>query len=176
MTRKFALTTTTIAALIAGPAAMADTSLASELPTNSPQVSETATKTEAGSTLNNYDAKDKRYGLGIAEYDPVTMNLTDAEYAAIKGSVGADFETKDGMKLGVVKGVSFDGQGNPEMIVDLVEDTKIEAETLVVTLLPDSLNLVNGQIVIDTTADELFLKAQSGAIRDDETRTTVIVM
>ncbi|KAJ05044.1 hypothetical protein [Sulfitobacter mediterraneus] len=176
MTRKFLLTSTTIATLVAAPMAYASGTIADELPTNSPEVSANVPATDGGSTLNNYDTNNKRYGLGIADYDPTTMSLTDAEYAAVKASVGANFETQDGEVLGVVKGISFDGQGNPEMVVDLEEDTKIDAEVLVVTLLPDSLRLDNGQIVIDTTADGLYLKAQQGSKADDETRTTVIVM
>ncbi|MFT6674705.1 MAG: hypothetical protein ACJAVM_000888 [Sulfitobacter sp.] len=176
MTRNILLTSTTIATLIAAPLAYAEGSIDTELQTQSPQVAETQQKTDAGSSTNDLVAKDTRYGVGIAEYDPVMMNLSDKEYAAVKASVGANFETQDGAVLGVVQGVSFDGQGNPEMVVDLEEDSKIDAEVLVVTLLPESLRLEDGQIVIDTTADELYLKAQDGSKRDDETRTTIIVM
>lgn len=175
MTRNILLSTA-IAALIATPAAFASENNATDLQGNSPAVTESGNANAVGSTQNDTDVAMKRPGVGIAEYDPTTMKMTRAQYNALSASVGADFKTQDGIMLGMVEEVTFDGQGNPEMVVDLVEDTKIDAETLIVTLLPESITLVEGQILIDTTADELYLKAQSGSKRDDETSTTVVVM
>ena len=176
MTRKFLLTTPTIASLIAAPVAFASQDSASDLQGNSPAVTEGGNANVVGSSTPMPDVATKRQGIGIAEYDPTRMAMTEEQYAAISASVGAEFKTQDGEVLGYVEGVTFDAQGNPEMIVDLLDTTKIDAETLVVTLLPDSVTLRDGKIFLDTTADELYLKAQSGSKRDDETRTTVIVM
>ncbi|MCX7559486.1 hypothetical protein OS190_07870 [Sulfitobacter sp. F26204] len=175
MTRKFLMTSTTIATLIAAPMAFAAENSASDLQGNSPAVTEGGNKNVVGSTANS-DIATKRVGLGIAEYDATRMVTTKEEYQALARSVGADFKTQDNEVLGVVDGVTFDAQGNPELVVNLNDDSKIDADTLVVTLLPESLTLRDGKIFLDTTADELYLKAQDGSKRDDETRTTVIVM
>lgn len=174
MTRNFLMTSTTIAALVAAPMAFATEDSASDLQGNSPAITETGLKNEVGSI--NADGTQKRYSIGGSEYDATTMTMSEAEYRALVASVGAYFETQDGKTLGVIEDLTFDGQGNPELIVDLVNDTKIDADTLVVTLLPDSVTLTDGKVLISTTEDELYLKAQSGSKRDDETRTTVIVM
>ena len=176
MTRKFLLTTTTIATLIAAPAAFASQDSASDLTGNSPAITEGGNANVVGSTAGTPEVATKRPGIGIAEYDPTRMAMTEEQYAALAASVGAAFKTQDDEILGYIDGVTFDAQGNPELVVDLLDDTKIDAETLVVTLLPESVTLRNGMIYLDTTADELYLKAQSGSKRDDETRTTVIVM
>ncbi len=175
MTRSFLITTTTIATLIAAPMAFASDDSASDLTGNSPAITEGGQANVVGSSTPG-DLATKRPGIGIAEYDPTRMAMPKSEYDALIASVGADFKTQDGEVLGVVENLTFDAQGNPEMVVDLVSDTKIDAETLVVTLLPESVELRDGKIFLDTTADELYLKAQDGSKRDDETRTTVIVM
>ena len=176
MTRKFLLTSTTIATLIAAPAAFATQDSASDLQGNSPAVTEGGDANVVGSTAGTPEIAKKRPGIGIAEYDPTRMAMSEEEYAALSRSVGAEFKTQDNEVLGTVENVTFDAQGNPELVVDLLNTANIDADTLVVTLLPESVNLRDGRIIIDTTADELYLKAQSGSKRDDETRTTVIVM
>lgn len=175
MTRNILLTSTTIATLIAAPVALADDS-ASDLQGNSPAITEGGQDNIVGSTPSDPDVPSDRVDLGIAEYDPERNAVTAEEYDALKASIGSDFRTQDGVVLGVVEGVTFDAQGNPELSVNLHDDTEIEADRLVVTLLPGSLTLADGKIFLDTTADELYTKAQSGAKRDDETRTTVIIM
>lgn len=175
MTRSFLITSTTIATLIAAPLAFAAEDSVSDLQGNSPAVTEGGDKNVVGSTGNTENAT-TRAGLGIAEYDATRMAMTEEQYLALSRSVGADFKTQDNEVLGVVETVTFDGQGNPELVVDLNDETKIDADMLVVTLLPESVTLKDGKIFLDTTADELYLKAQAGSKRDDETRTTVIVM
>ena len=174
MTRSFLMTTSTIAALAFAPSAFAQ-SVAAEMPGQSPAVTEGGNDNIVGSSSPS-ELATKRPGTGIAEYDPQRMAMPKVEYDALIASVGADFKTNEGTVLGVVENVMFDAQGNPELVVDLNNDTKIDAETLVVTLLPESVTLRDGKIFLDTSADELYLKAQDGSKRDDETRTTVIVM
>lgn len=177
MTRKFLITSTTIATLMTAPMAIASEDSVTDPIGNSPAVTEGGDKNAVGSIPTPAsELATKRPGIGIADYDPTVMSMTIEEYNALARSVGSDLKVRDGEVLGTVTDVTFDGQGNPEMVVDLKEDVKIDAETLVLTLLPESLELVDGRIVLDTTADELYLKAQSGSKRDDETSTTVIVM
>ncbi len=174
MTRSFLITTSAIIALAAAPAAYAQ-SVAETMPGNSPAVTEGGAANVVGSSTPS-DYAITRQGIGIADYDPMRMAMPKSEYDALIASVGADFKTNEGTVLGVVEDVMFDAQGNPELVVDLNDDTKIDAETLVVTLLPESVDLIDGKIILDTSEDELYNKAQSGVARDDETRTTVIVM
>lgn len=175
MTRSFLATTTTIAALIAAPMALASQDSMTDVTGNSPAITEGGDTNVVGSTASNSE-NTKRYGIGDSAYDPTRMAMSEAEYNALGRSIGAEFKTQDGVVLGMVEDVMVDAQGNPELVVDLNNDTKIDADTLVVTLLPDSIMLSEGRIIIDTTEDELYNKAQAGSKRDDETRTTVIVM
>ena len=170
------LAATTALSLMAAPVAFAANDSASDLKGNSPAITEGGNANVVGSINNTTEVAPARPGIGISEYDPTRMTMTEEQYNAIAATVGAEFKTQDEEILGYVTNVTFDAQGNPELVVDLVDDTKIDAETLVVTLLPESVIIQDGRLIIDTTADELYLKAQSGSKRDDETRTTVIVM
>ncbi|MBD3663498.1 hypothetical protein [Sulfitobacter aestuariivivens] len=177
MTRNFLMTSTTIATLIAAPMAMASNDSASDLTGNSPAITEGGQANAVGSISNgDKDVPLTRQGIGIAEYDPTSMSVTTAQYNALVNAIGGELTTTDDVFLGDITEVTFDGQGNPEVVVDLIEDVKIDAETLVLTLLPESMMMIDGTLVLDTTIDELYLKAQDGSKRDDETRTTVIVM
>ncbi|MDF1727375.1 MAG: hypothetical protein P1U53_06465 [Sulfitobacter sp.] len=175
MTRNI-LATTALTALLAAPVAFADEATPLDIGGDSPEITHDGGETVVGSTDGRAAVATERPGIGIAEYDPTRATVTEAEFDVLRASPGADFETQDGVRLGVVQDVMFDAQGNPEMVVNLLNDTQIEADTLVVTLLPGSFTLVNNALLIDTTADELYLKAQQGAKRNDENRTTVIVM
>ncbi|MEM6305001.1 MAG: hypothetical protein AAF744_09780 [Pseudomonadota bacterium] len=177
MTYKFLITASTIATLAAAPMAMAQTvDSASDLQGNSPNVTEGGFDSDAGSIANaDKVAPRTRQGIGIAAFDPTTTTLSQNEYDVLAASVGGDFETSDGVLLGEVTGLAFDGQGNPEIEVDLLAETKIDAETLVMTILPENLEVMNGKIFIDVTYDELYLQAQDGSKRDDESRTNVVI-
>ena len=175
MTRSFILSTTAAVALMAAPLAHA-TENSTAVPGNSPAITETGNANVVGSTSNELDTATKRYGIGIAEYDPTRMAMPQSTYDALAAAVGDEFKTTDGERLGVVSGLTFDAQGNPELAIDLDPETPIDAETLVITLLPESLQVVDGKIFLDTTLGELSMLAQDGSKRDDETRTTVIVM
>lgn len=174
MTRSILKTTTVIAALAAAPMALADQDSMTDATGNSPAITEGGDANVVGSIPT--DERTKRYNIGDSEYDPTRMAMPEAEYNALRASVGAEFKTNEGKVMGVIENVMFDAQGNPELVVDLNNDTKIDAETLVVTLLPESVVLRDGLIFLDTSEDELYNKALAGSKRDDETRTTVIVM
>ncbi|WP_370401724.1 hypothetical protein [Sulfitobacter sp. JB4-11] len=170
MTRKILMTTSTIAALVAAPLAHADGSIESELPGNSPAITDYGTKTDVGS-LTNSDKEQlgTRFGVGIAEYDPTRMTMPEEEYMALMTAVGGDFATSDGMLLGKVTAIDFDAQGNPELSIALLEDTRFDAENLILTLLPESVKLSGNQIIIDETADDLYLAASTSTAREVRT-------
>ena len=175
MTRKI-FATTALTALLAAPLAYADEATPLDVGGDSPRITNDGRETTVGSTDGRAAVATERPGIGIAEYDFTRSTVTEAEFNALAASPGADFETQDGVVLGQVQNVMFDAQGNPELVVDLRNDSGIDAETLVVTLLPNSFALVNGAMVLDTTADELFLKAEQGSVANSAERTTVIVM
>lgn len=176
MTRSILATTTAIATLVATSVAFAAENSVSDLQGNSPAVTEGGNANEVGSTAATSDLATKRFGIGEAEYDATRMAMSQEQYAALGASIGADFMTNEGKVLGMIKDVTIDGQGNPNLEVDLNEDTKIDADVLVITLLPDSIVLKDGKIFLDTSEDNLYLQAQDGSKADDESRTTVIVM
>lgn len=176
MTRSILATTTAIATMVATSFAFAAENSASDLQGNSPAITEGGNANEVGSTDTSNDLVTKRFGIGDSAFDATRMAMSEEQYDALAASIGADFQTNEGKVLGVIKDVTIDAQGNPNLEVDLNEDTKIDAELLVITLLPDSIVLKDGKIFIDTSEDNLYLQAQDGSKADDETRTTVIVM
>ncbi|MEM6941385.1 MAG: hypothetical protein AAF943_07460 [Pseudomonadota bacterium] len=175
MTRSVLMTTSTIAALIAAPMAFATEATTLDMGGNSPAITNGGDTSIAGSSEPGRLPTAKP-GIGVSTFEPTPSPLPQAEYDALMASVGSDFKTNEGTILGVVTDVTMDAQGHPEMVVDLRDDTKIDADVLVVTLLPESVQLRDGKIFLDTSEDELYNKAQAGAARDDETRTAVIVM
>ncbi|QUJ77864.1 PRC-barrel domain-containing protein [Sulfitobacter albidus] len=154
MTRNLMITTAAVAALFAAPMATAQT---------------------VSDDVTNVEIETKRPGIGIAEYDPTIMGVQQDQYDALRNTVGDPLLTTDNEQLGTITEVTFDGMGNPELVVDLVPEAKIDAEELVITLLPETINIVDGKIFLDTTTDELYLKAQQGSKRDDETSTSVTI-
>ncbi|MDF3413981.1 hypothetical protein HKX54_05910 [Sulfitobacter sp. M57] len=176
MTRSILATTTAIATLVTTSFAFAAENAASDLQGNSPAVTEGGNANVVGSTPTSGDLASKRFGIGESEYDPTRMAMTQQQYDALNAAIGAEFKTSDGKVLGMIEDVTIDGQGNPNLEVDLNDDTKIDADNLVITLLPDSIVLKEGKIFIDTSEDNLYLQAQDGSKADDESRTTVIVM
>lgn len=175
---KFA-TATAIAALISAPMAFAD--VASGKADTNPNTASAGSETQVGSIpttqeTGNQMQDNERRDLGNAEYDPTRMAMSEAEYTALVASVGADFQTSDGVELGTVSGVDFDAQGNPELMIALRDDNKFEAENLILTLLPESVQLDGRSIIIDETADNLFLAANNATDRGDDTTVTVNIM
>ncbi|WP_299558111.1 hypothetical protein [uncultured Sulfitobacter sp.] len=150
MTSKFLMTTATITALIAAPMAYAQTTTEEITPA---------------------DISQTRAGVGIAEYDPTGMSVTQEEYDVLSASVGKPLLTTANEAIGTITGVGFDGQGNVELAVDLPEDTDFEADLMRLRLLPGSVTLVNEQVILDTTVDALKVKvigddAQGGSDRE----------
>lgn len=176
MTRSILATTTAIATLVATSFAFAAENSVSDLQGNSPAVTEGGQDNTVGSTENTSDLVTKRFGIGESAYDATRMAMSEEQYDALNASIGADFMTNEGKVLGMIEDVTIDAQGNPNLEVELNDDTKIDAELLVITLLPESIVLKEGKIFIDTSEDNLYLQAQDGSKADDETRTTVIVM
>ncbi len=136
MTRNFIMTTAAFTALVAAPMAYA----------------ETATKDITAAEISQTET-----GLGIAEYDPTGMSVTQEEYDLLAASVGAQLMTTANDSIGKITGVGFDGQGNAELAVELPADTTLEAEMLTIVLLPNSLKMVDDTVLLDTTVDELSL-------------------
>ncbi len=150
MTRKFIMTTAAITALIAAPMAYAET---------------------ASKDLTAAEISQTKSGLGIAEYDPTGMSVTQEEYDVLEASVGTQLMTGANDSIGTITGVGFDGQGNAELMVELPADTSLEADKLTIVLLPNSVKLVDNTVVLDTTLDELNLMvkesgAEGGSDRD----------
>ena len=175
MTRKFLMTSTVIASLIAAPVAYAE-SLAEQGDGVNPEITEGGQGTTVGSTANADTDQNIKTGIGESEFDPTRMAMTEAQYDAVVASVGAEFQTRSGETLGMVEDVMFDGQGNPELSIKLADASKLDAEMLKLTLLPESIMVVDNKIVLDITADDLFLNAQDGGERDADNSAVAIVM
>ena len=179
MTRFKLFTTSAIAATVAAPMAFAD--VASGKVDTHPNIASAGSETPVGSTPTSAETgtqmtDNERRDIGNAEYDPTRMAMPEAEYKALMASVGADFKTSDGVALGTVSGIDFDAQGNPELAVKLLDDTKFEAEKLILTLLPESVELSGDAIIIDESADDLFLAADNATTRGDDSVVNVNIM
>lgn len=153
MTRKFIMTTAAITALIAAPMAYA----------------ETTTKDLTAAEVSQTEA-----GIGIAEYDPSGMSVTQEEYDVLAASVGAQLMTTANDSIGTITGVGFDGQGNAELAVELPTDTVFEADMLNIVLLPDSVTMTDGIVILDTTVDEMNLMVKESGAEGGEGRSVRI--
>ena len=105
---------------------------------------------------------------------PKSVTAMEAEF--LEAAKGSDLETKDGEKIGTIEDVSYNTQGHPELRVDLVEDSKIRAEKLVITAQGDSVYMANGRVVLETDKEELFLKAASSVVDGSNNTAQVSLM
>lgn len=83
----------------------------------------------------------------------------------ISTTKGASLMSEDGKMLGTISSVSLNGQGNPEMIISLADDTGIEGDELKLTGTVDQFAMMDGSLVVLETAQEINTKA--GLFKDE---------
>ena len=164
MKRKM-LMTSTAAALIAAP-----TFLSAE----SPQAS-TGTGSEVASQqiAPEYDTNSPAISNGDAEADPRIVGMDSALFTALANARGTNMETTAGETVGLIERVNVNAQGNPELVVDLIEGSEIPAEVLVVTVQPGNVTMVGEALLLDVSMDELEQKARYNSGRDSDDRVQV---
>lgn len=110
--------------------------------------------------------------LEAASNTASTDSQSMAEYSA---TTGETMVTSDGTKLGKITKVDVTANDNTQFFVEVNEDTGIDAEMMVVNVLPGNMDRANGMVYIDTSYAELALKVDKNSIRDSENRVQVFV-
>lgn len=142
---------------------------------NSPQAS-TDTSNAVGSEQSfYYDTNSPRISNGWAEFDANSIAMSMDAFRALTNVRGADFETVTGEVIGVVEGVSTNGRGYPELIVDLNDETPIPADVLVITVQPGNVTLDGNAIKLAASVEDLAVKARANSVRDSNDRVSVTI-
>lgn len=163
MKRIATLSMTAAAAALAASSAFAE----------SPQAA-TGTSTEVASDAPKaYDTNSPRLTNGKAEMDPTVIEFSTDTMLALEAASGEMLKTNEGTQIGLIEDVTYNAQGNPEIIVDVLDDAAIAAETLVVTVQPGNIALADNKLFLDTTYDELLLKVAADGNRGSNDRVDV---
>ena len=107
--------------------------------------------------------------------DTQGINMPLDVFKALANARGGPMALTDGTKIGVIEEIDYNVQGNPELVVDVLEESGIPADRLIVTVLPDNIMMSNDKLMLDTSLDELILKAEQNSISDDQNRVEVTV-
>ena len=175
MKRTLLTTVSTVIALSVAPLMAQQTT--TEADSGAPSVSEGSSDTAVSSgEANSYDTNSPEISSGDAPVDDMPKSVTAMEAEFLEAAKGSDLETKDGEKIGTIEDVSYNTQGHPELRVDLVEDSKIRAEKLVITAQGDSVYMANGRVVLETDKEELFLKAAASVVDGSNNTAQVSLM
>lgn len=157
MLRNMTLAVTSVLALTAAQAALAQS--------GSPEAS-TGTGSEVASHKQLYYETHSPAASTDPAIDSMSINMPMDTFKAFANARGEPMMTRDGTELGTVAEVDFNAQGNPELVVELRDNVAIDADRLVVTILPNNVSLTENRLVLDTTLQELALKAQKSGIRE----------
>ncbi|WP_050927651.1 hypothetical protein [Aestuariivita boseongensis] len=148
MTRKSILNTVTAAALLIPGVALADTQW-------------------------HWEKDATRINNGMAEFDDKSIAMSSDTFIALANSRGEVMSTIAGDVIGVITNVDTSENGNPELVVELADESAIPADTLVVAVQPGNVTLMENRIMLDTSLAELKTKATSSGVRDAGGRVTV---
>lgn len=105
--------------------------------------------------------------------DPVTIGMDQEVFDALLASPGTNILSTKGEVVGMIENVMVNAVGNPELVVDLTNQSEIPAEVLVVTVQPGSVMTRDGLLYLDTSIDELQLKARNNSGRDSDDRVQI---
>ncbi|MCV2893395.1 hypothetical protein [Lentibacter sp. XHP0401] len=159
-TKSIALLT---AMTLAAPAAFAE----------SPQRATTEGEPVASEQQFVYDVESPRINNGMAEFDAQTIAMSQETFRAIANSRGEMMKTTAGEEIGMITEVGTNAQGNPEMVVDVKDDSPIRADELVITVTPGNVKLMDQAIMLDTTLDALAIKATKNGVNSGDDSVSV---
>lgn len=166
MLRKMTIALTSALALTAANGAFSQS--------GSPQASTDTGSEVASQKRFYYESRSPAVGTNPAP-DSMSIDLPLDAFKVLANSRGEPFSTSDGTELGVIEEIDFNVQGNPELVIDLKDRSVIDADRLVVTVLPDNLLFSGNKLILDTSVPELKLKAEKNSVRDSEGRVEVTV-
>ncbi len=144
----------------------------------SPEAS-TGTGTEVGSQKQLW--YESYLGTGSPEVgnapaqDTQSIGISNDAFKVLANAKGEPMMTNDGTPVGIIQEVDFNVQGNPELVVNVSDRNVIDADRLVVTVLPNNFNYAGDQLILDSSLAELKLKARENSISDSEGRVEVTV-
>ena len=121
-----------------------------------------------------YETMSPAAGTDPAQDDMAIAMPLDA-FKALANARGAPIRTNDGTQLGLIEEVDFNVQGNPELVVDIQDRSVIDADRMIVTVLPDNFMFTGNRLMLDSSLAELKLKAEKNSVRDSENRVEVTV-
>lgn len=107
--------------------------------------------------------------------DSMSIALPLDAFKVLANARGEPIRTNDGTELGVIEEVDFNVEGNPELVVDVRDRSVIDADRLIVTVLPDNFMFAGDRLMLDSSLNELKLKAEKNSVRDSENRVEVTV-
>lgn len=167
MLRNIIFAATSTLALTAAQGALAQS--------GSPEAS-TGTGTEVGSqgVAIEYDTGSPAASTDPAA-DPMSINMNMDTFRALSNARGEPVFTQEGNLVGIINAVDVNAQGNPELVVGIRDRSVIDADNLVITVASGTILTTNNGFVLDTTLEELKLKAEGSAIRDSVNRVDVTV-
>lgn len=141
----------------------------------SPEAS-TSTGTEVGS---QGVAIEYETGSPAASTDPapdtMSINMNMDTFRALSNARGEPVMTQDGNLIGIISSVDVNAQGNPELVVGVRDRSVIDADNLVITVSSGTITTTNNGFVLDTTLEELKLKADGSSVRDSVNRVDVTI-
>ena len=139
----------------------------------SPQASTETGSEVASQQTFTYDTNSPRINNGMAEFDASSIAMPSKVFRALANARGENLETTEGDVVGMIEAVNVNAQGNPELVVDIKNDSAIPAEVLVVTVQPGNVKMMNNKLFLDTSLRELELKASKNSVRDSQDRVSV---
>lgn len=163
MTRFAKLSATALISTLAASTAFAE----------SPQVSTDTSNEVASETGHTYDTNSPRITNGEAEADMLAAGFSTDKIMALAAAEGEMLKTNEGSEIGVIEDVMYNAQGNPELVIDVLDDASVGADKMVVTIQPGNIMVAENRIILDTTFDELMLKVNAAGSRGSSDRVDV---
>lgn len=120
-----------------------------------------------------YDTNSPRINNGMAEFDEKSIAMPLDTFRALANSRGEMMQTTAGDNVGEITEVDYNAKGNPELRVDVKSKSAIQADVLVVTVTPDNVMMKDGAVYLDTTVDELELKARKNSTEGSDGKVSV---
>jgi len=120
-----------------------------------------------------YDTNSPKVAIGNSAKDISGIGISTDKILALAAVKGEMLKTNEGTEIGLIQDVSYNAQGNPELIVDVLDRAAIGADTLVMTLQPGNIDLATNRIILDTSYAELLLKVKADGGPDSADRVDV---
>lgn len=141
----------------------------------SPEAS-TGTGTEVGSqgVAIEYETSSPAASTDPAA-DTMSINMNMDTFRALSNARGEPVLTQEGNLIGIINSVDVNAQGNPELVVGIRDRSVIDADNLIITVTSGTITTTNTGFLLDTTLEELKLKAGASGIRDSVNRVDVTI-